>query len=76
VEMGKFEALEDKIRNLIKDYALLKTRVQELEELLKNKVAETEEAEIKIKGFQEERDAVRAKVDSLIDLLQDINVSQ
>lgn len=76
MEMGKFEALEDKIRNLIRDYALLKKRVGELEEQLKNKVAETEETRIKITGFQEERDAVRAKVDSLIDLLQDINVSQ
>ncbi|MBN1613764.1 MAG: cell division protein ZapB [Deltaproteobacteria bacterium] len=76
MEIGKFEALEDKIRYLVKDYSLLKTRIQELEELLKNKVEEIEEAKIKIKGFQEERDTVRAKVDSLIDLLQDINVSQ
>jgi uncharacterized coiled-coil DUF342 family protein len=35
---------------------------------------ELEEANNKIRGLKEERDSVRTKVDSLLDLLQDISV--
>jgi len=55
---------------------LLKKKNQELEELLKNKGVELEEANIKIRGLNEERNSIRTKVDSLLDLLQDINVQK
>ncbi|MBU0574614.1 MAG: cell division protein ZapB [Proteobacteria bacterium] len=72
VEFLKFDELEKKITGLIEEYALLKKRNLELEEQLKNKTTELEETSKKIGGLKEERDAVRTKVDSLLDLLQEI----
>ncbi len=76
VELIKFKELDNKIRNLISEHSLLKKKNQELEELLKNKGVELEEANIKIRGLNEERNSIRTKVDSLLDLLQDINVQK
>ena len=76
VELVKFKELENKIRNLLSEHSLLKKKNQELEELLKNKGLELEESNIKIKGLNEERNSIRTKVDSLLDLLQDINVQK
>jgi len=75
VEFMKFDELEKKISGLIADYALLKKRNRELEELLQNKTMELDEANKKMGGLREERDAVRTKVDSLLDLLQEIKVA-
>ena len=72
VEFMKFDELEKKIAGLIEDYTLLKKRNLELEEQLKEKTAELEEVSKNIGGLKEERDAVRTKVDSLLDLLQEI----
>jgi uncharacterized coiled-coil DUF342 family protein len=72
VEFLKFDELEKKINGLIGDHALLKKRNQELEELLQNKTMEIDEANKKMGVLREERDAVRTKVDSLLDLLQEI----
>jgi len=72
VEFLKFDELEKKITGLIEEYALLKKRNLELEEQLKNRTTEMEETSKKIGGLKEERDAVRTKVDSLLDLLQEI----
>ena len=74
MELVKFKELENKIRNLLSEHSLLKKKNQELEELLKNKGLELEESNIKIRGLNEERNSIRTKVDSLLDLLQDINV--
>ncbi len=74
MELAKFEELENKIKNLINEHELLKKKNHELEELLKSKGVELEEASNKITGLNEERNTIRTKVDSLIDLLQDINV--
>jgi len=72
VEFLKFDELEKKISDLIGDYAVLKKRNLEIEGLLQSKMAELEEANKKIGGLREERDAVRTKVDSLLGLLQEI----
>lgn len=72
MEFLKFDELEKKINDLIEDYALLKKRNLEIEGLLQSKMAELEETNKKIGGLREERDAVRTKVDSLLDLLQEI----
>ena len=74
MELVKFEELENRIKNLIEEYALLNKKNHELEELLKSKGWEIEEANNKIGGLNEERNIIRTKVDSLLDLLQDINV--
>jgi uncharacterized coiled-coil DUF342 family protein len=75
VEFMKFDELEKKISGLIGDYVLLKKKNLELEELLQNKITELDEANKKMGGLREERDAVRTKVDSLLDLLQEIKVA-
>jgi uncharacterized coiled-coil DUF342 family protein len=75
VELVKFEELESKIKNLIEEHRLLKKKNHELEELLITKGRELEEANNKIGGLNEGRNIIRTKVDSLLDLLQDINVS-
>ena len=72
VEFLKFDELEKKLRDMIGDYALLKKKNLELVGLLQSKDIELEEANRKIGGLKEERDAVRTKVDSLLDLLQEI----
>ncbi|OIP89101.1 MAG: hypothetical protein AUK24_06735 [Syntrophaceae bacterium CG2_30_49_12] len=74
MELGKFKELEEKIKDLVGKYSVLKRRNHELEELLKNKERELGEASISVEKINEERDAVRTRVDSLLDLLQDIDV--
>jgi uncharacterized coiled-coil DUF342 family protein len=74
VELVKFEELENKIKNLIEEHTLLKKKNHDLEELLITKGRELEEANNKIGGLNEGRNIIRTKVDSLLDLLQDINV--
>jgi len=76
VEITKFGDLEEKIRNILAAYAELKAKNQKLEEQLKNKDLELQETYNKIRGLNEERDTIRSKVDSLLDLLQDINAAQ
>ena len=74
MELVKFEELEAKIKNLIEEHALLRKKNRELEELLRSKGLELEGANNRIRGLNEERNSIRTKVDSLLDLLQDINV--
>jgi chromosome segregation ATPase len=76
VELVKFSQLEEKIKGLIDDYSILKKEKKELEGLLKKKDGELEEVRKNLKNLQEERDAIRAKVDSLLDMMQDIDDPQ
>lgn len=73
VELVKFEELESKLKNLIEEHIFLKKKNRELEDFIKSKGLELEEANNKIRGLNEERNTIRTKVDSLLDLLQDIN---
>jgi hypothetical protein len=45
-----------------------------LEDTLKSKEAELEELKDKIKVLDEERNSVRARVDSLLDLMADVDL--
>lgn len=72
MEFQKFSELESKISGLLGDYALLKKRNLELEEELQNRTRELEEANQRVEGLRDDKDAVRSKVDSLLDLLQEI----
>lgn len=74
VELVKFNELEEKVKSIIKEYALLKKRNEELEVLLKSKDGELEEVGNKIGMLNEERDSVRTKVDSLLDMLHGIEI--
>jgi chromosome segregation ATPase len=51
----------------------LKKQIQILEESLKNKEAELEGVKGKLKALDEERNSVRARVDSLLDLIADVD---
>ncbi len=74
MELVKFKELEDKIKGLIAEFSSLKERNRELEELLKKKDGELEEAGGRIRKLNEERDAIRTKVDSLLGIMQDVRV--
>ena len=76
MELGKFKELEDKIKGIISEQVFLKKQIQVLEEALKNKESECDGLSIKLKALDEERNSVRARVDSLLDLLKDIEVAK
>ena len=74
MELVKFNELEEKVKSIIKEYTLLKKRNEELEVLLKSKDGELEGVRNKIGMLNEERDSVRTKVDSLLDMLHGIEI--
>jgi uncharacterized coiled-coil DUF342 family protein len=76
VELVKFKELEQRIKGLVEEYSTLKKRAKELEDLIEIKNGELKEANGKIAKLNEERDSVRHKVDTLLDLLEDINASE
>jgi uncharacterized coiled-coil DUF342 family protein len=76
VELVKFKELEERIKGLVEEYNTLKKRTKELEELVAIKSGELKEANGTIVKLNEERDSVRHKVDTLLDLLEDINASE
>jgi chromosome segregation ATPase len=76
VELVKFKELEERIKGLVEEYSSLKKRAKELEDLIEIKNGELKEANGKIAKLNEERDSVRNKVDTLLDLLEDINASE
>jgi hypothetical protein len=47
-----------------------------LEETLKSKEVELEGLKGKVKAFDEERNSVRARVDSLLDLIADVDLAK
>jgi len=69
----KNSELEELLRSKTLELEELNTKK---EELLRSKTLELEELNIKIKEFDEERVAIRTKVDSLLELLQDVNVQE
>jgi uncharacterized coiled-coil DUF342 family protein len=76
VELVKFKELEDKIKGIVSEQVLLKKQVQILEDALKNKESEIGDLNSKLKALDGERDSVRARVDSLLDLLADIELAK
>ena len=73
MELEKFKKLEDKIKVIVSEKGSLKKQIQILEETLKYKEAELEGVKGKIKALDEERNSVRARVDSLLDLIADVD---
>lgn len=76
MEIGKFNELEDKIKGIISEKIFLKKQIQTLEEVLKNKESEIEDLNNKLKALDGERENVRARVDSLLELLADIELAK
>lgn len=76
MEISKFTELEDKIKHIVNEQIFLKKQISVLEEALKNKESEIEGYKSKLSVLDEERNSVRARVDSLLDLLADIEVTK
>ncbi len=74
MELERFGELERKIREIVEGCSTLKNRNQELERLLEESNARLEEAERKTHTLSEQKDAVRTKVDTLLDMLRDIEM--
>lgn len=73
VELEKFAKLEEKIKVIVNEKVSLKKQIQTLEDTLKSKEAELEGLKDKIKLWDEERNSVRTRVDSLLDLIADVD---
>lgn len=73
MELEKFIELEEKIKNILADYASLKKHNQELKGLLNNTELELEGAKGRIDKLSEDRDAARTRLDALISLLHDVD---
>ncbi len=76
MEIVKFTELEEKIKHIVGEQVFFKKQISVLEEALKNKELEIEEYKSKLRVLDEERNNVRARVDSLLDLLADIEVAK
>ena len=76
MELEKFKELEDRIKSIVSERVFIKKQIQILEEALKNKESEIEELNSKLKTLDKERNSVRARVDSLLNLLADIKVAK
>ena len=76
VELEKFAKLEEKIKVIVAEKVSLKKQIQSLEDTLKSKEAELEGVNGKLKALDEERNSVRARVDSLLDLIADVDLSK
>jgi chromosome segregation ATPase len=76
VELEKFAKLEEKIKVIVDEKVSLKKQILTLEETLKNKEAEIQGFKDKVKVLDEERNSVRTKVDSLLDLMADVDAAK
>ncbi len=72
--MDKFKELEERIQSIIEEYSLVKKRNGELEALLEGTNAELEKAKNRVRVLTEGEEAIRTKVDLLLDMLHDVKV--
>lgn len=76
MELDKFKELEERIQSIIEEYSLVKKRNSELEALVEGTNAELEKAKSSVRVLTEQEEAIRAKVDLLLDMLHDVKVPQ
>ena len=74
MESEKFDQLESKIKGIVDACAQLKRQVAEQEELIRTKDRQLIEASESIRAFKEEKEAVRGKVESLLEKLEALDV--
>ncbi len=74
VALDKFKELEERIQSIIEEYSLVKKRNGELEALLEGTNAELEKAKNRVRVLTEGEEAIRTKVDLLLDMLHDVKV--
>lgn len=76
MELERFTELERRIRGIVEASSALKNRNQELERIVEEKRLQLEESEEKVRILTDQTDAVRTKVDMLLDMLRDIESPQ
>lgn len=76
MELERFTELEQRIKGIVEASSALKNRNQELERIVEEKRLQLEEAEKKVRILTDQTDAVRTKVDMLLDMLRDIESPQ
>ena len=76
MELERFTELERRIRGIVEASSALKNRNLELERIVEEKCLQLEEAEKKVRILTDQTDAVRTKVDMLLDMLRDIESPQ
>ena len=76
MELERFTELERRIRGIVEASSALKNRNLELERIVEEKSLQLEEAEKKVRILTDQTDAVRTKVDMLLDMLRDIESPQ
>lgn len=76
VESHTFDQLEEKIKKVIDMYVQLKQRTGELEELIQARDRELREANAAVRALKDEKEAVKGRIDSLLEKLDRIEDSQ
>ncbi|MDD5475184.1 MAG: cell division protein ZapB [Syntrophales bacterium] len=76
VDEGKFDQLEAKIKEVVDSYVQLRQKAGEMEELIRVRDQELSEAQAVIQSLKGEREAVRVKVESLLDRLEGLDDSR
>jgi chromosome segregation ATPase len=74
VESGKFDQLEAKIKQVVDRCVELKEQLAEQDEVILAKDRELREANATIRALQEDKDAVRVKVESLLEKLDTLEL--
>ncbi len=74
MESENFDQLETKVKGVVDRYLQLKGQVAEQDELLRTKSRELQEANEAIRALNEEKAAVRDKVEALLGKLDSLDV--
>ncbi|OPL16235.1 MAG: hypothetical protein AVO39_06200 [delta proteobacterium MLS_D] len=74
MESGKFDQLEAKIKQVVDRCVELKEQLAEQDEVILAKDRELREANATIRALQEDKDAVRVKVESLLEKLDTLEL--
>ena len=72
VKLEKFENLERRVDQLVKQFSFLKREKDEIASVLEVKNVENKETKNRLEEFSRERHLIRSKLDVLIDKLESI----
>jgi len=72
VKLENFKNLENKVKNLVKQFSLLKGEKDEIAGVLKKKIMEDRETKKRLEKLYRERYQIRSKLDALINKLESI----
>ncbi len=72
MKLENFKNLEKKVKNLVKQFSLLKREKNEIAGVLKKKIMEDRETKKRLEKLYRERYQIRSKLDTLINKLESI----